>query len=192
MIQFPIEATDDAGFAALAQRAAVGAALLHSSDLLHVVKVDSWFGDRWYAFVCKAAGALGLRDPINLKVPPFHPHRVVLESRFRLDDPVAEVPITRPLHTLRSSESNMNNSIAKLGDSMTFCWYSGGTAEAGRGAVMIYSSTPHGPLGWYAGLEQRQEWAVVKLVGADERMWEAVLGRGKAARQPHGAIDDRG
>ena len=182
MIPLPAQESDDAVFLALAAKSIVGTALLTSTPAVRVVKIDSWFGDRWYTFAGKAIGAFGVRDR-DLKVPPFHPHRVVGEWRLRSSGAPVGPALDRRLHTLRTSGSNLNNSISRLGKSITLGWYSGDTAATGRGAVMVYSSTPHGPVGWYAGLERGSDWSVVKLVGADERMWAAVLDRGAAARR---------
>ena len=177
MIELAADETDDVVFLDLARRAMLGAALLTHSSVVHVVKIDSWFGDRWYSFAGKLEGAVGVRAA-DLRVPPFHPHRVRRESRFCLTGPAAEVPVTRPLHVARRSATNLNNSVRRLGESLTLGWYSGETAPSGRGAVMVYSSTARGTVGWYAGFERRREWEVVKRVGADEQLWAALLERG--------------
>ena len=141
------------------------------------MKIDSWFGDRWYGFAGKFLGIAGVHSERNLRVPPFHPHRVIAEARFRLVDPPGPVSFREPLHRPRSSESNLNNSIVRIDSSMTVGWFSGSTASNGSGSIMAYSSTAHGAVGWYAGLELRQEWSLMKLIGADARQWETILTR---------------
>jgi hypothetical protein len=169
---------DDAGFVLLAEKAVRGWASLVSATYLHVVKVDSWFGGKWYGFAGKALGALGVHHRSDLRVPPFHPHRIVAEYRFRMGDTPAWVPYDDYLHHFRSSDSNLRNRITRFGDSIAFAWYGGGTRDSGRGSVMGYASTPHGTLGWYAGLSRGDDgWKVVDLLGADQRQWAAMLGR---------------
>lgn len=173
MVLFSADQSDDPAFLDLAGRAVHGGAALASSEFLHLVKIDSWFGDKWFRFAGKLGGAVGVhhRDFI---VPPFHPHRVAAETRVRLKDQTL-VPLTRRIHTSRTSASNLRNAVARLGESITVAWYSGSSSATGRGSVMAYSSTPHGPTGWYAGLERRDEWTLVKLVGSDHRQWDAML-----------------
>ena len=177
MVRLPQHVSDDSAFIEIAARVISGAAAQAATRTLHVVKIDTWFGDRWFRFGGKTLGALGLR-PRNLTVPPFHPHRVISESRFRLTDPPEALAVPDPLHGLRTSQSNLRNRIAQHGDATTFAWYSGGTATNGRGAVMVYSTTPAGHDAWYAGLVREHEteaWRLAKLLGADERQWEKML-----------------
>jgi hypothetical protein len=180
MVHVPVATSDDPAFVDLAERALNGAAALASAEFLHLVKIDAWFGDRWFTFAGKLLGAVGVHE-WNLKVPPFHPHRVLSECRFRLAQPPEPVAF-QPLHTLRSSASNLENLITRLGNSITLGWYSGNSAESGRGSIMAYSSTAGGPVGWYAGLERAEEWRLVRLLGADERQWARMLHAPPAAR----------
>ena len=112
-----------------------------------------------------------------MTVPPFHPHRVVGESRFRTGDPPEVVPVDAPLHAERPSASNLRNFVDRLGDAITIGWYSGDSASSGRGSLMVYNSTPRGAAGWYAGLQRRDAWRVVKLVGIGQREWDAPEAR---------------
>ncbi len=176
MMHLPHDLSDDAAFICLAEQATNGAAALVSSRYVHVVKIDSWFGDRWFSFSGKLLGAAGVRSR-KLTVPPFHPHRVISETRFRTGDPAELVTIDKPLHTQRTSQSNLGNFIERIGDSITIVWYSGATQSSGRGSIMVYSSTIDGAAGWYAGLERTDDWRVVKLVGIDDREWALLLSR---------------
>jgi hypothetical protein len=185
MVRLPYNDSDDLQFIDLAERVINGEVALVSADVLHLVQIDSWFGDRWYAFSGKAIGRVEVHTPWRLKVPPFHPHRVVSEARFQIGDPPVLVAFKEPFHTLRSSEENLHNTFggfAPGGRSSTAGWYSGNSASSGRGSIMVYSysSTSHGAVGWYAGLERREQWDLVKLVGIDRRHW-LTLFDGQAA-----------
>jgi len=182
-LHLPSDASDDPGFIDLAARAIYGAAVMASTKLIHVVKVDSWFGDCWFAFSGKAVGALGIRDYDTLRIPPFHPHRVMIEVRFRTSDPPESIAFDKALHTRRSSESNLKigNAVVRLDNSITIGWYSGNTSSSGRGSIMVYTSIESGSTGWYVGLKHDQEWGLVRLVGIVERQWAAMIASTPAA-----------
>jgi hypothetical protein len=181
MLHLHRDESDDPEFIGLVARAVVGAATRASTALAHVVKVDNWFGDRWFSFAGKVGGALAYRMP-SLRVPPFHPHRILGESRYNVAAGFAAVELGQPLHVQRSSESNLNNSIMSYGRDVTFCWYSGRTAESGRGAVMVYYATAKHSSGWYVGLERRGTWEPVSMVETDKRQWLAIVGGLSSAR----------
>ena len=184
LIQFECDESDDPAFVALARHALSGTAALTRAQLLHIVKVDAWFGDRWYWFSGKMFGIAGMRRR-RLTVPPFHPHRVVRESRFRVADG-SSVAFKKPLHTSRTSQSNLSNYLERLGDSIAVGWYSGATKESGRGSIMAYHMTAEGPGAWHAGLERvGEEWQVRKLVGIDGRAWAKLSGVERAISQAH-------
>lgn len=188
MLRLPATASDDSEFIDLAARAMNGYAARVAPQFLHLVRIDAWFGQRWFEFSGKSVGALGVHSH-DLKVPPFHPHRVLSEDRYRLSDPPEQVRGYQRLHRFRPSQSNLKNAIARYGRYTTFAWYSGGSLESGRGAVMVYANTEHGSIGWYAGLGRREgwdlaagggglaRWDLVTLVGIDSRTWRALLDR---------------
>jgi len=179
MVRLPRDPSDDPAFTDLAERAVNGAAARSSAMLIHVVKIDSWFGDRWYSFSGKLLGVAGMRMA-KLTIPPFHPNRVVSEVCYRNSGTPGPVAVETPLHAARTSQSNLRNFFEGMGDSVTAAWYSGATQAGGRGSIMVYTSTREGTSGWYAGLERRCEWRVVKHVGIDRREWEALF-RDRAA-----------
>ncbi len=183
-VHLPLTASDDRLFIDLAEKVINAEAALISAEFIHIVKIDSWFGDAWYTFAGKALGALGVHSSFRLRVPPFHPHRVVSEHRFRCDDPLVPVAFRAPLHFLRSSEGNLHHMFGGIRHqtahrgSAIAAWYSGNSAAGSRGSIMVYSATPHGALAWYVGVERREEWDLVKLVGASRRHWETLLNGG--------------
>jgi len=184
MVHFPPDPSDDLQFIDLAERVINGEAALVSATHLHLIRIDSWFGPNWYSFAGKMLGALGIHSEKRLRIPPFHPHRVVSEARFKLDEPPVPVAF-RPFHCVRSSESNDRNMFNRFGHpgvTVTAGWYSGGSASSGRGSIMVYSTARYGAVGWYAGLERRNTWDVVKLLGIERRHWSTLLEGLSAAR----------
>jgi hypothetical protein len=178
MVSLQHHASDDAEFIALAERVINAESTIVSARVLHLVKIDSWFGSRWYSFTGKVMGAFGVHTTADLKIPPFHPHRVISETRFRLTDPPNTLSIDEPFHTLRSSDAKFFYSfgVFKGGDeTVAGAWYSGNTAANGRGSIMMYHATREAKAGWYVGLERRDGWKLVRSVGIDHRHWMTVI-----------------
>ena len=57
MVHLPPSGSDDRQFLDVVGRAINGEAALVAAESLHLVKIDSWFGDRWYSFSGKASSA---------------------------------------------------------------------------------------------------------------------------------------
>ena len=63
MIPLPHDSSDDPAFIEIARNAIAGDAARYVARFVHVVKLDAWFGDRWFGFSGKALGALGVHWP---------------------------------------------------------------------------------------------------------------------------------
>jgi hypothetical protein len=174
VIHLSHDSSDEPSFVELVERAMNETAAVTESELLHIVKIDSWFGERWYRFSGKILGAAGCWSG-KLTVPPFHPHRVVSERLFRTGDSDELLPIDTPLHAARTSQSNLKNFVERLGRSIAIVWYSGNTQNTGQGSIMAYTSGIDGVTAWHVGLEQADGWQVAKLVGIDRREWAKLL-----------------
>lgn len=113
-----------------ARMLAVGVAVQTGSDLVVVVSIRRWFGDAWLGFKGKLIGALGVRTDLQrdlslLKVPPFHPNRVIKTTA--LARCAGEwVPATAPrLHEDRTSETNTRITLTGLvGAGVVVVWWS--------------------------------------------------------------------
>jgi hypothetical protein len=168
---------DDQDFLDLAARAIIGTALREGLHATHVVHIDNWFGPRWWSFAGKVRGKWGARDTMVLRIPPFHPQRVLSEKRFSVDEKGSseEIPVKRRIHGHRRSTTNLRFSVSDAASEMVFAWYSGNSIKNGRAALMVYVQ-PAGrkAFGWYVGLKKEESWRVVNLGGLTQREWQDI------------------
>jgi hypothetical protein len=163
-IDVPILDGDEVGFVQLI-RDALADELVTTTDEAYLVKVDRWFGRRWFQFSGKILGALGVWHG-RVMVPPFHPNRVVRERHFDFDvrqRSYVETPAPGPLHIHQASEENLKRGLHTISSSGTFIWYSGDTRKTGRGSIMVYviAAGEHGE--WYAEfVRKNDDWRMTK------------------------------
>lgn len=155
---------DDRNFVDLVATFVSHYATLYSSDMVRVIHVGNWFGERWLGFAGKILGAAGARNrKINdatLPSPPFRPSRIktvhtyhrgidglYLESESSLAGLHAEKNGGQFWHVYRPG---------------LYCWYSGNTLSNTTGALMIYDVTRDGSSGWYILFDRNADWHVTR------------------------------
>jgi hypothetical protein len=153
-IKLEADGKDDAGFTSVVQRLVDGILRTVVPTEFYIVKIDNWFGVRWYCFAHKMLGALGVHS-YDLRVPPFVPHRVV-SQRYWIREAGAAPEYRRmraplSLHVDQPSAENRSRRVDALCPDAALIWWSGNTRANGRGSVMAYLPAPHGHVGWYAG-----------------------------------------
>ena len=150
--------TDDPSYVGKVQRIVNGAVAMCAPDSVSLVRLDGWFGPRWFGFSHKIMGAFGVSYLDTLVVPPFVPKRVTQERTYRKTDSSFVIEHgERPIHISQTSDENRHRNIHKLYPRRAFFWWSGGSAESGRGVVMAYLPAPDSHIGWYAGLVKEGE-----------------------------------
>jgi hypothetical protein len=131
---------DSAEFVEKARGIAVGVAQDYAPARLYVVRIDNWFGPRWMhfagTFTAGKHASVGAHK-MNLRVPPFVPHRVVAERVFVGSD-YEETFAAEPLHIDCPSKLALTRRIADVDKEAAFLWFSGESEAQGRGAVMVY------------------------------------------------------
>ena len=131
---------DSAEFMEMVQALVAGIASDYEPVRLYVIRIDNWFGPKWMHFAGKfTAGkgaAIGVHKRI-LHVPPFVPHRVVVERVC--EGPNYDEAITRPpLHIECTSELALTRRIANIDNDAAFVWFSGKSEAQKRGSIMVY------------------------------------------------------
>lgn len=124
----------------------------------YVVKIDKWFTPKWCGFSGEQHGILGLWKP-DLTLPPFVPSRVVDESCYEMaagGTDYERVPHERGLHLRQASSDNLKRFVRRFDDGAAFYWYSGSSAELGRGCLMAYLPSSKEYWNWYAELLLRK------------------------------------
>ena len=132
---------------------------------VHVVQVENWFDSKWLKFSGKVLGALGVAKN-DLTVPPFNPNRVLRESRYELANDTARFEISRTtprLHIQQPSADNLQRRLRIVAPSVACFWYSSGSAQTDRGALMTYFSENAEYLAWYVALARvENSWRVTR------------------------------
>ena len=151
---------DDERFLALVSRiSSTTIQDLRPADVF-VTRIDHWFDH-------KLLGALGVHKRKRLTIPPFMPRRVSSHHAYTLDAGTAsyEVASVPPLHRHQQSSDNLTRFIDRVSQSGVFIWFSGGTADADHGSVMVYSSQAESQSGWYASFRRADDWRLHKVQG---------------------------
>ena len=149
---FPLETDDNDApeFISLAASLVEGGSKESRASSSVVVKIDTWFGQRWLRFSHKVVGAFGVASR-NLVIPPFVPNRVVVQQQLAsLDGTWAQVAKPLPaLHLEQRSSQNAQRRLSSIGPAAAFFWWSGLSLPNGRGSLMAYLPTPEGHVSWY-------------------------------------------
>lgn len=163
MIELTKNHLDDPRFVQLINQLVIGLSAQYRPQLLYVIQVDNWFGEKWLCFTGKALGALGVWNKV-LRVPPFRPNRILQQHTWELDQTgFTYNPVVKPsLHREQTSEQNHYRFLNQVTDSGLFVWYSGQTSENHRGTVMVYHIEETLVGGWYASFSKPGEWGIYR------------------------------
>jgi hypothetical protein len=162
VLELDLDANDEPDFVHAVEAVVLGVLSVAKPREAYLVKVDSWFGEKWLAFSHKELGALAIIST-DLRIPPFVPSRVVHERYFVRDDErddyvSAEAPLA--LHVRQPSRTNAGRRITSLCPDAALFWWSGSTRTTGRGALMAYvPSPPRRHAYWYAELTGKTGWS---------------------------------
>lgn len=177
-IELDLIETDDVGFVHLVRPIVGGVIRLVAPSEVYVIKVDSWFGDKWLGFSYKALGQLSVHHRRTLRVPPFVPARIASQrhyrrgagERYELDS------TSPPLHVEQTSEENARRRMSTTCPDAAVFWWSGGSRQNRRGSLMTYLPTPEGHTGWYAEFRHETEWRPAKTLETTAQELAAYAG----------------
>lgn len=181
----PILEHDDVGFIHLVREVLADEWTVPTSEA-YLVKIDHWFGRRWFRFSGTKLGALSFWHD-RAGVPPFHPHRVLSERHFSRDEGgrYVEGPAPAPLHLHQGGDDNLVRCLHTISRSATFVWYSGDTSRTGRGSVMLYAVTDEDQSKLYAEcIRTRAGWTLTGPARGDERAPAELRARSTRRRTP--------
>lgn len=160
---------DDEAFTDWAARVIDGVLRTLTPSDLHVVKIDSWFGEKWRGFSYKRIGAFGVHNTVELRVPPFIPSRVVRQCNYVRELSGGYFAYRRgpALHIHQTSGANDRRLVSKLFPNAALFWWSGATSAHGRGSLMAYLPISTGHTAWYAELARASvgSWRVSRAAG---------------------------
>jgi hypothetical protein len=166
---------DVEGFITAVHLLAKGVARVYQPARLYVLRVDHWFGPRWFHFSGKVLGELGVHKR-ELTVPPFVPHRIVEQRVFAGPRCVEEV-VNDPLHIQCASSFALKRRLVDVDRSAAFLWFGGEMVDGGRGCVMVYLPCCDEDAGFYVGFSQHdQGWRATKLMEITPGELDSLMG----------------
>lgn len=133
-------------------------------EIVYIIKIDNWFGNKWAWFGGKVLGALGIHSFQKLVIPPFSPNRISEQQYFKFDKN-SDTYIKKqsdPLHIYQTSSNNFHRVIKKNYDSAVFAWFSGNSEMNKKGSIMIYWVKDKMAWGWHAYLALKDRWIITK------------------------------
>jgi hypothetical protein len=157
--------SDDPAFVELITNVLNGSVLRYKPTEIYVVQINGWFDHKWLAFSGKVMGAFGVASN-QLTLPPFHPHRVIRQTYFRVDSPRLGQHKTLPaeaLHIDQWSESNLSRLVQHVSRDGLFLWYSSNTKGGDRASVLVYNTNAGCDIAWYVSLKKDGEWRVNRV-----------------------------
>lgn len=178
----PME-NDDEHFLVLVSRiASTTIRDLRPTDVF-VTRINHWFDHKWLGFSGKVLGALGVHKRKRLTIPPFMPRRVASHHSYTVGAGLASycVASVPPLHRHQQSSDNLTRFIDRVSQSAVFIWFSGGTADADQGSVMVYSVHAESQSGWYASFRRTNDWRLNKVQGLSTPELTSLIERGADA-----------
>jgi len=173
LVEVELQEGDDHAFVEIVRATANAVATRYSPTELITIKVDNWFGPRWFHFSGKTLGALGVHRK-TLTVPPFVPARILWQHSYR--SPSFEIGISRsPLHIAIWSENALGRRFAEVAPETAVVWFSGNSSKNGRGAIMVYIHVKGECSGWYSGWVRNDVWQSEQLKGISRNELHSLL-----------------
>ncbi len=156
---------------------------LNQPGEVYLIQIDNWFDYKWLEFSGTVLHeiAVWLR---KLTIPPFHPSRVVNQSYFRASTHAPttyETALSKSLHIVQQSSSNLRRALSQISSSGAFVWYSGSTKTSDRGSLMVYTIVNDEASAWYAAFIKDQEWRIDRLKGISRREFIELMSLPNAA-----------
>jgi len=169
---------DDLAFVRLIASILDAAVAEWTPDILIVIHIRNWFGQKWLRFSGKVVGARGVWEP-ELTLPPFHPHRVISQTASRLMNGEYRRFEAPPLHVLQTSSQNLRRKMLRQTRSGVFAWWTSHTAANRRGSLMVYSQIEDESSTWFLDLKKDGSWKVNTSLGIPDAVIKKCMEAGE-------------
>ncbi len=176
-IELPINDGDDAAFVRYVDRLLTRAVMAAQPEKVYIVRLDNWFGSRWYGFHGKILGAVGFHNKRGYKrfiVPPFVPERVLSETCYeRAGGEYVPIEVPERLAIHQKGGDNLKRWLDLFTTSGLLIWYSGNSASRDNASAMLYVNTPNATDAWYCGVRRDDgRWRFQKGIGITKREFD--------------------
>ncbi len=179
MIPIPSSTRSDALFMQLVSRICSSEARLFDAAFIYLVEIDRCFDRKWRAFSGVIDLQLGTWLGPELRVPPFHPNRVVGQLVYRRDAS-AEISYretaAKLLHVRQSSYRNIHRLMHRIVPSGLFLWYSGDTLSSDRATILAYRIEATQESSWFASFRKTPEWRIDRTEGISRQELDMLVG----------------
>jgi hypothetical protein len=164
-MRIPAGPTDAPEFITAVNQVLGGLLRNSSPQCLVVIQIDTWFSQKWLGFS-------GLPIPHvaafyrgkETRIPPFVPNRVVSERWFAAPLFEEADPAVR-LHLQQRSKMALRRKVSEIAPASLLVWYSGGSANTGRGSLMAYIPEGGSYRYWYAQWQNASDWHAIQVDG---------------------------
>lgn len=125
---------------------------------VYLVQIDNWFGKRWRGWPAGLASMVWCKMFDSLRLPPFHPHRVLSQCRHQQLDPDQENYSEAQPVDLHQWYRERHRGIRDFSRSGLFVWFSSNTNRNDRASLMAYHIDNDQEKNWYAEFIKRKRW----------------------------------
>lgn len=151
-----------------------------------IVRIKNWFDHKWLNYsgkqILKYDSKTHPSIPFVLEpywnneitIPPFHPNRVLSESKFRKKG-TSNSEFDHPLHPFQESTANTDNLIVRRTNHGLCVWISSNSVVNRQGSLMVYQIKNAQIQSWYASIEEKGKWTVTKTKGIDKNQLQLML-----------------
>ncbi len=175
---------DDETFLGIVRTLVLGAVRTSAPGHAYIVRVDTWFGDRWLGFGGWAASG-------GLRLPPIMPNRVPQELAYDRDE-LSSRYVVSP-HARVHVGKKYGPIVADATPGSSLFWVSGGSEKMGRGVMMAYVLADRCHHRWFVELERgRDGWRYTKKINIASRVLDEILLAGAPSEPTTGGNSGRG
>jgi hypothetical protein len=157
--------TDAPEFVAAVNQVVEGLLRDNSPQNLIVIQIDTWFSQKWLGFSgLPIPHVAAFYQKEATRIPPFVPNRVVSERWFAAPLFEEADPAVR-LHLRQRSRIALRRKASEVAPGSLLAWYSGSSANTGRGSLMAYIPEGGSYRYWYAQWQNANDWHAIQVDG---------------------------
>ena len=185
-IQIPFDKTDAEEFKSIVETIIHHLIQTFNPTEVSVIRIRNWFDHIWLNYSGKQIlkydtksnpGIPFVLEPYwntEITIPPFHPNRVLSETKFRKKE-INNTSFLEPFHTVQSTIENKKNLIARRTNNGLCVWISSNSEVNRQGSLMVYQIKNSEVQSWYISIEEKDVWKIVKTKDISKKEIEAIF-----------------
>jgi len=185
-LQIPFDTTDAKDFQVIVETIIHYLVTYFDPSEVSIIRIKNWFDHKWLNYSGKQLLEYDSKSnpeiPFVLEpywnteitIPPFHPNRVLSETKFRKKD-INNTRFLVPFHQLQPSIENKKNVISRRLQNGLCFWISSNSTINHQGSLMVYEIKNGEVKSWHIGIEKKEVWKVTKTKGISKQQIESML-----------------